>query len=119
MSIESEIIHHICEKEEITETVIIKCHNCINNINGFICCKSGESYSYDCSCKHKSITTLVCRNCESLKDLIANLKDELDELLYWLSVDIKKYYDCNNRIGRIEEISKLLREYNSILLEKI
>jgi hypothetical protein len=121
MSEHNEHFHSTCEKEQVIETVFIECHNCINHIREANCCKSGGSiiYEIDCNCIDKTITTIVCKKCECIKDKITCLKDELDELLYNLSYDIKTYNNCENRINRIHDISKRLREFDSLLLEKL
>lgn len=113
---------HICEKKEINRTISIECFNCINNIREPDYCKSGSgciSYRVDCKCHDKIISVIECKICEQYKENINILKDELDELLYNLSYDIKQYEKCKDKIDRLHEISRILREYNRILLEKM
>ena len=118
---EQEVNHHICEKQDINGSVKIECYNCINNIKEAMVCKSSGAinYSRNCTCRDKIITSKTCNKCEEIKETITNLKDELDNLLYHLSYNIKNYEACGDAIARIADISILLRERNSILLEKL
>ena len=114
------LYHPICEKEEITESIFVECYNCINNIRETRCSKSTGSINYhrECKCYDKITIHIVCKKCELITDLLVNLNDELDDLIYNLSYDIKKYKDCKDKINRIHEISKLMREYKSMIIHK-
>ena len=118
---ESYVNHHVCEKQDIIESVKLECYNCIHQLREANICKSSGSihYSRNCTCHDKTITNKICQKCEEIKENITKLKYELDDLLYHLSYDIKNYKYCGDSIARIAEISILLREGNSILLEQL
>jgi DNA repair ATPase RecN len=113
--------HDECIYEEINEIINIECYDCINKIKTVDCCKStGSPNSYiDCKCYDKTIIKKICKKCNEIQDEINVLKNELDDVLYMLSYDIQNYKDCEYNINRLHNLSKMLREYNSLLLEKM
>jgi len=120
LEVHPNLYHSICVKEEVTESMFIECYNCIHKIKEAMCCKSSGSISYhtDCKCYEKTITHIICKKCELIRNLLIDLNEELDNLIYNVSYDIKKYIDCKDKINRIHEISKLMREYKSMIIHK-
>lgn len=110
--------HTDCEYEEIQETIHIECKDCIENIRQPRCCKTTgfTDYEIDCKCFDKIITKKVCRKCEDIKEQMDILNNELDEILYFISYEIRRYNDSIHLISRLGDISTKLRLYNNMLL---
>lgn len=101
-----------CDKVSIEFSTEIQCSDCINGIK--TC-----SRDPDCACVDKTKSIMVCKACTIIRTDIKLLNDELDDLLYHLSYDIRNYKNCDEELARVARISIQLRELNRQLLENL
>jgi hypothetical protein len=98
--------HEICNKVEITEKIKIQCAGCIDKIVA------------KCTCSERVVKKSVCLQCKEINDKMKSLYSKLDQTLFEISQDMKKFKECDDTINSLFLISDLLRHGNRILLEK-
>ena len=106
-----------CVKTKCPSEIVIQCETCINCP---VEVKQLEQAGwYVCDCRNFTITHEICKICSKLRDEIDVLNEELDELIYNMVLEIKMFADCNDKLQRINTISRELRNCNRMLLENL
>ena len=102
-----------CEKTPIEDTIDVQCGDCISGY------KRADRHPY-CDCTQKVTTLMICIECNNIRNNIQTMNDELDDLLFDLSRQIRRYDpEVDAMLNRLKQISIELRQLDRKLLEKI
>lgn len=101
-----------CEKKEVEKKIFIQCIDCIHGQYRY-------SREPDCPCTDKIVNILVCEDCDKIRERMNELYYQLDDVLYNLSDNIHNCIDITELMNCTLLISTQLREYDSILRQKM
>ena len=102
-----------CEKTPIEDAIDVQCGNCISGYKR-------SARHPDCDCTQTETTLMICVECNNIRNNIQTLNDELDDVLFDLSRQIRRYDpEIDVMLNRLKQISIELRQLDRKLLEKI